>query len=157
MRITSVVALLAITTLGTSCKTARSAETAPPGDAGGAAEELGAPDLPWAQKTRQQRMEYMGLVVLPRMKQVFQAYDAEAFAEFECQTCHGDDMDDVEHRMPNALFDLSASDPVKSATDYDEQVAKFMMEQVVPVMAELLDKQPGKELGCLTCHPSAEG
>ena len=49
----------------------------------GGSTEPGAPGVPWANKDHKQRMEYMGIVVLPEMKKVFQGYDATGFAQFK--------------------------------------------------------------------------
>lgn len=125
------------------------------------AEEPGAPAVPWHDKTRAQKMEYMGLVVYPRMKEAFVAFDAEGFKDFKCQTCHGEDMEAVDFKMPNALYALSATDPMGSARDYDEKVAAFMTETVVPAMTELLGEEPYRPethqgFGCFECHQKEE-
>lgn len=136
-------------------------ETASSESAAPAGPEPGAPDVPWPQKTREQRMEYMGLVVYPKMKETFQSFDAKGFAEFKCQTCHGKDMEAVDFKMPNSLYGLSATDPMGAAMEYDEQVAKFMAETVVPTMAELLGTAPydpatHEGFGCFGCHQMEE-
>lgn len=121
------------------------------GDEGGEAAE---PKV-WADMNFDERKMYMGTVVWPQMKEKFQAHDAEAFADFKCQTCHGDDMKEVKFEMPNALTPLPADDPMKAAMDMDEEVAKFMAEVVVPTMAEQLGAEPGPgegQVGCFTCH-----
>lgn len=97
----------------------------------------------------------MALAVYPRMKALFQAHDAKEYAIFRCQTCHGDDMERAGFRMPNSLYALPESDPVKAALEYDPATAKFMVDQVVPAMKELLGKNdPAVEArsGCLSCH-----
>jgi len=123
------------------------------------ATEPGAPDIPWEQKNRDQRMEWMGLEVLPAMEAAFQEFDAEGFAGFECQTCHGDNMQEVDFEMPNNLYSLPRENAFQSAQEYDPAIAKFMAEVVVPKMAELLGTEPynadsGKGFGCFGCHPS---
>ena len=118
-------------------------------DGGGAATEPGAPGVAWADKNRQQRMETMGLVVFPSMKEAFQAHDAERYADFKCQTCHGDDAKDVDYKMPNAVTPLSKDDPVGDGNGIDEEMTKFMMESVVPKMKEHLE---GAEVNCHSCH-----
>jgi hypothetical protein len=117
----------------------------------------GAPGTPWADKDRQARLEYMGLVVLPRMKSLFQEVDPKSYADFRCQTCHGEDMDAVDFVMPNSLVGLSAADPIEDGKGYDEATTEFMMSKVVPTMAGLLDRPPaGPEkldgFGCFGCH-----
>ena len=46
------------------------------------------PELAWADMNREQRMEFMGLTVLPEMKKLFQEADPAGYADFKCQTCH---------------------------------------------------------------------
>jgi hypothetical protein len=122
--------------------------------------EPGAPGVPWAEKTFEQRKVYMGVYVFPKMKEGFQGHDAEVFKDFKCQTCHGDDMEDKNFEMPNeAIYPLPKDDPIKAAKEYDEKMAAFMQDQVVPQMAELLDMQPMSAdnpdgLGCFSCHPT---
>lgn len=157
---TLAIALLVPLTGSLACKSepaAKGPATATPADPGTTtATEPGAPNIPWAQKDRKQRTEYMGLYVFPEMKKLFQGHDAQGFAEFKCQTCHGDDMEsaEVDFKMPNDLYTLPADDPMGAAAEYDAEVTKFMAEQVVPKMAELLGKEPGTEFGCLNCHPT---
>lgn len=114
-----------------------------------AATEPGAPGVAWADKNRQQRMETMGLVVFPSMKEAFAGHDAERFGDFKCQTCHGDDAKDVDYKMPNAVTPLSKDDPVGDGNGIDEAMTKFMMESVVPKMKEHLE---GAEVNCHSCH-----
>ena len=129
---------------------------------GGAAEVKtppGAPDVKWADKTFQQRKEWMGIEVLPKMKTAFKAYDETQFKGFGCDTCHGEDGKDNGYKMPtDAIYPLPKDDPVKAAMEYDEKVTKFMVEQVVPDMAALLDMEPynpetQQGFGCFGCHP----
>lgn len=129
------------------------------GGDGGGSTEPGAPGVPWANKDHKQRMEYMGIVVLPAMKKVFQGYDATGFAQFKCDTCHGKDGKAKQYKMPSdSIYPLEKGDPIKAAMEYDEKMTKFMMEQVTPKMAELLEDKSitvEKGAGCFTCHPQA--
>ena len=119
--------------------------------AGGPA--LGAPTVPWKHKTRPEKLGFMGAHVQPKMKNVFVEYDADGFSDFDCATCHGDDMEELDFAMPNSLYALPADDPMGEAMDYDEDVAAFMAKKVVPAMAQLLSEEPGKGVNCFTCHP----
>jgi hypothetical protein len=110
----------------------------------------------WADMDRNQRMEFMGLTVLPEMKKLFQDYDAKGFAEFKCQTCHGNDMKEVDYKVPNGLFALTKPDPIPGSMEYDAEVTKFMQDKVMPEMATMLGKQPGTEFGCFNCHETEE-
>jgi hypothetical protein len=137
------------------------------GDTAGAAEgggddgtEPGAPGVAWKDKTFKQRQEWMGTTVLPEMKKLFQAHDGAAFGTFKCQTCHGNDMQAKNFKMPNdSIYPLNPKDPIKGAMDYDKKITKFMVDEVTPKMAAMLDEKPmGKDpagtFGCLRCHPS---
>jgi len=117
------------------------------GDAAGGAETK----LAWADMDREQRLEFMGVEVMPKMKTMFQEFDAESYAEFKCQTCHGEDMEQVDYKMPNGLFALPKDDPVAAGKDYDEKVTDFML-KVSPAMKELL----GTQVTCNTCHDVEE-
>jgi hypothetical protein len=137
-------------------------ETAGSGDAGGGEtkSEPGAPDKKWADKDFQQRKEWMGIEVLPKMKTLFKEYDEAQFKGFGCDTCHGADGKDKNYAMPSdSIYPLDKADPVGKAMAYDEKVTKFMVERVVPDMAKLLDGEPydpktGKgTVGCFTSHP----
>ena len=119
----------------------------------------GKSETPWKDKTHEQRMDWMGLQVFPKMKGVFTQFDAERFSGFACQTCHGDDMEIVDFKMPNKLYALPRTDTIKSARDYDAKVTEFMLSTVTPKMAELLDMQPydpatKSGFSCFGCHPS---
>lgn len=114
---------------------------------------LGAPTVPWKYKTRPEKMGFMGAYVQPNMKDVFVAYDADGFKDFDCETCHGNDMEEVDFKMPNSLYALPTDDPMAEAMDYDEDLAAFMLGKVVPAMAQLLSEKPGKGVNCFTCHP----
>lgn len=128
-------------------------------DAEPAAAEPGAPNIAWADKDLGQRKEFMGIYVLPKMRDAFKAHDGEQFGKFKCQTCHGDDMKEVAFKMPSdSLMPLPAEDPIATARDFDEDVTKFMVDEIMPQMGEMLgesvDATTGKgEFGCHACHP----
>lgn len=121
-------------------------------------------ELAWADMNREQRAGYMADVVMPRMAPIFQAYDAEAYADFSCATCHGDDAQDVGFRMPNGLHPLNPEHIPSffESTDPDVQrVAQFMAGEVTPAMTELLGAQPydpetHQGFSCMSCHATAE-
>jgi cytochrome c553 len=115
---------------------------------------------PWKDKSREQRMDWMGIAVFPKMRKLFLEQDSEKYRDFACQTCHGNDMELVDFRMPNTLFALSKSDTLAQAKEYDEKTTDFMLGAVVPEMAKLLDmdaftleNQSG--FGCMGCHPAS--
>ena len=99
------------------------------GDGGAAKAPPGAPDVKWADKTFQQRKEWMGIEVLPKMKASFKEYDEAQFKGFGCDTCHGEDGKDNGYEMPtDSIYPLPKDDPIKAAMEYDEKVTKFMMD-----------------------------
>jgi hypothetical protein len=132
-------------------------------DASGAGEKSAASEsTPWSKKTREQRMDWMGLEVFPKMRAAFTDHDAEKFSAFACQTCHGSDMEMVDFKMPNdKIFALSKTDTLTKARDFDANMTEFMTERVVPEMAQLLDTKPydpetNTGLSCFNCHPSED-
>jgi hypothetical protein len=144
----TVALLLGCIACGASSKSAESAAGAGTGKS----------EIPWKDRTHEQRMDWMGLQVFPKMKGVFTQFDADRFSNFACQTCHGDDMEIVDFKMPNKLYALPRTDTIKSARDYDAKVTEFMLSTVTPKMAELLDMQPydpatKSGFSCFGCHP----
>ena len=117
---------------------------------------LGAPEVAWKVKSPEQRMGYMAAVVHPEMQRIFQEYDADYYAEFSCETCHGSEMDVIDFRMPtDYIYALPEDGPIKEAMDYDEEVAEFMMSKVVPGLKKLLNQGNGgaTKVDCFSCHP----
>jgi hypothetical protein len=143
---------------GTSGGEGGSGEVEPASDDGAAADEGGGTEpaeLAWAVLDRGKRLEYMGTVVLPRMKEGFKAQGQD----LKCANCHGNNYKEVDFQMPNDLTPLNPDNPIQSGMDIDETTTKFMVSVVLPQMAELLGQQTdvttGKgEFGCLSCHLS---
>jgi hypothetical protein len=101
-------------------------------------------------------MEYMGIYVFPKMREVFRAFDDKAYGSFRCQTCHGPDMETVSFKMPNGLYALPTAGAEQAALEYDEKTATFMIQKVVPAMRDLMaknDPDVGRTFGCQNCHP----
>lgn len=128
------------------------------------AEQAEERSVAWSEMTHEQKAEYMATVVVPRMRPLFQAFDAEEFAEFGCATCHGENAREVGFEMPNGLHPLDPAQlPAMFQSDDPEvqRVAQFMGGQVVPTMAELLGQPPydpetHQGFGCLGCHATTE-
>ena len=115
----------------------------------------------WKEKSREQRMDWMAVAVFPKMRHLFQEQDPEKYADFACQTCHGEQMERVDFRMPNDLFALEKSDTLAKAKEYDEKTTDFMLGAVVPEMAKLLDMdaytlESQSGFGCAGCHPTSK-
>ncbi len=128
-----------------------------------AGSEEEATQLSFEEMSHEQRGEYMASVVVPRMRAMFQEYDAEEFASFGCRTCHGENAREVGFHMPNTLHPL---DPAQLPALFESQdpeaqrLAQFMGGQVMPTMAELLGRQPydpetQEGFGCFGCHATA--
>jgi cytochrome c553 len=123
------------------------------------APDIGAPEVPFKHKTRDEKRAFMAARVEPEMRHLFQGFDAKGFSGFGCATCHGPDMEVVDFKMPNSLYALPEKDTIAEAKSYDEKTATFMMEHVVPTFAKLLSEKPGTPedpshgVTCFTCHP----
>jgi hypothetical protein len=118
-------------------------------------------EKPWADKSREERLDWMGLEVFPKMKAAFSEFDSEGYAEFACQTCHGDDMESVDFKLPNSLYALPKTGTFDKAMEYDAETTQFMAKVVVPEMAKLLGMEPYNPetqsgFGCFACHPSED-
>jgi len=100
----------------------------------------------------------MKKVVTPKMRAVFQAFDAEDFQEFNCETCHGPGAKARHFKMPNPdLPRLTVADRFKKHREEHPKATQFMMEKVVPEMAAALGMQPynpetHQGFGCFGCH-----
>jgi hypothetical protein len=146
-----------------SCDKSSTQPTTPPPDGDAITSDAGADDgeetgdVPWAQMSFDQRKKYMAKKVLPAMKTAFSGHDADLFKGFKCETCHGDD---ETYAMPNAgIYPLDPNDPIAGAMEYDEKVTKFMIDEIVPQMAELIGTEPVSAdnpdgMGCMSCHPA---
>ena len=105
--------------------------------------------------SKDEQVKYMRTKVVPAMKREFQAYDIKEFGKFNCKTCHGKGALTKEYDMPNP--DLPELDFAELQAGEHAHVAKFMKEQVTPMMAELLGEAPRTPtnpdgFGCLHCH-----
>ena len=106
-----------------------------------------------------ERKQHMKTVVLPRMKELFVAYDAARYGKMTCSTCHGEGVADGSYRMPSAgLPKLPASPEGFRRLVTDKPTAtQFMLTKVKPTMAKLLglpEMSPETKtgFGCLSCH-----
>jgi len=119
----------------------------------------GKSELLWKDKTREQRTDWMGTQVFPKMRAAFSGFDSERFSDFTCQTCHGERMEIDDFKMPSSsLYALSRKDTLEKARSYDAKATEFMLKTVLPEMATLLDTEPYDRekkagLSCFGCHP----
>ena len=131
---------------------------------GPSAKVVGPPEVAWKDMTFAQRKAYMKVAVTPKMKTVFQAFDAEKFKKFNCETCHGKDAVERKFKMPsNEIHPLPSTPEAFMAKLKTEPTwpkwTKFMSEEVEPAMGKLLDvpvfdpKKPVEgAFGCVKCH-----
>lgn len=105
----------------------------------------------------------MTFAVLPNMGRAWQAFEKTPFAELTCTRCHGADAEAASYKMPNRLPPLDpARLPSRDAKDPKEaRMARFMFDEVVPQMTELLDAEPydaktGRGFFCFDCHPKVK-
>lgn len=98
-----------------------------------------------------EKAAFMASDVLPTMAAIFQAYDADAHADFSCASCHVTGVADGSYAMPDpGLPELS-----EAAFPYTEGTGLFMEEEVLPAMRDLLGPTDGGR-GCTTCHTVGE-
>jgi hypothetical protein len=145
---------------------APAAPATPPAAAGAAAGEkvVGPPEVAWKDMTGAQKGKYMKVVVTPKMKAVFQAFDGKEFAKFGCDTCHGKDPKAKKFKMPNAEIHAlpgsrEAFEVVMKEKPSWPKMAEFMSQKVEPQMATLLGlpefdpkKPEAGGFGCMNCH-----
>lgn len=113
----------------------------------------------WSDMDHEEREEFMEKVVMPTMKEKFQAFDATEFANFTCGTCH---ISAEDHAMPNPnLPRLDFSKAPEDHTPEQMKIGQFMVDVVTPEMAKLLgvpvfDPATQQGFGCLGCHMTVE-
>ncbi|HUS33250.1 MAG TPA: hypothetical protein VMZ53_32330 [Kofleriaceae bacterium] len=133
---------------------------------GSSTPKTGAPLPPWKDMNADQRLEFMKTTVLPAAKAKFQAFDGKKYAKFDCRVCHGKGAEDGSFEMPNpdikALPGSEEAYMAWVAKDADAaRYTKFMSEDIVPMMAELLGKKPFDpathtgDFSCPACHKMA--
>ena len=123
-----------------------------------------APAAPWAELTIDQRRKHMGDHVLPVMESAFVGFDRQRFADFSCETCHGETMVERQFEMPNPdIMPLWATGTPQQQAMVREhrEIATFMFNRVVPTMRELLgmpefDATTGEGFSCYFCHTRGE-
>lgn len=90
----------------------------------------------------------------PIFTEIFQEYDAEQYANFSCESCHGAEMREREFAMPPP--DLPPV-PLPGTPAYQQMAAehpedtRFMEEVVTPTMQTMLGM--GATFTCNGCHP----
>ncbi len=126
-------------------------------------DEYPRPPMPWAEMSTEQRGRYMADVILPYFRTLFQEYDAERYASFGCQTCHGANMNERSFAMPNPdLMPLHASGTPEQRQMVEEhpRMVRFMFNHVVPAARAAVggapyDPETREGFGCMSCHTAA--
>jgi cytochrome c553 len=114
------------------------------------------PSKSWDDMNHDERLALMKNVVSPKMKEVFQKFDAKKFADFSCKTCHG--KPENKGKMPNDdVPKLDAKNMFEKHKKKTPEELEWMMKTVSPQMADLLglphfDPATGKGFGCGGCH-----
>lgn len=99
----------------------------------------------WPEMDESERTAYMASTVLPKMTELFQAYDAETYADFGCETCHTDGGD---YTMPSQDLAGYWEEGEFPGPETDDPGVQFMHQEVLPTMAELLDNDSPSCVGC---------
>lgn len=112
----------------------------------------------WAERDFDERFRYMNDVVLPAMKDIFEAYDPERFAGFTCAHCHGPDAATLDYAMPAFLPALPLEGTLEAAEARDPEMTAFMLDEVFPTITLLLDEEKFDHetapdgFRCTRCH-----
>lgn len=113
----------------------------------------------FAEMNEPEKREHMSKVVAPRMRTLFEAADASRWTGLNCQKCHGyaipgTPMQRPQHTLPKLTL---SGDGLQRLRTKQPEVTKFMVEIVVPAMAEAMGEKPfdpatGEGFGCAGCH-----
>ena len=159
MRGTTRTILLALTTVYVGCGGSGSTDATMPSSSkkGSAIAAMGitGPDMPWDEMTVADKEFYMVGKVNPIMQELFASYDAEEYSGFDCETCHGEEMREIEFKMPAPSMYVVPPEGTPGhrgmLKTFPDTVA-FMEETVTPAMGKLLGIE---DFTCAGCHPSA--
>jgi hypothetical protein len=114
------------------------------------------PERPWSEMGHEDReMDMIGRF-LPITSEMFREHDADEYASFGCETCHGPDMQERHFHMPSAHLPPV---PPAGTPAYQQMAAahpeetRFMEEHVTPAMQTMLGM--GATFTCNGCHPTS--
>ncbi len=141
---------------------AAESETTTDTSTAGGEDTIPSPPTPWAEMSFDDKKAWMALEVTPRMAELFEGYDAERFAGFGCEGCHGENAQERDYEMPNptifTLYKTGSQEQLEMVNDMRPMV-NFMFRDVVPAMRTMLgqerfDAETGEGFGCFACHPN---
>jgi hypothetical protein len=120
--------------------------------------DLGSPEVSWKAKNDEQRLGFMAAAVQPQMEALFVKHD-KSYAKngFTCETCHGAKGELIDWKMPNPdIYALPKENTLEASKEYDEDVTKFMAEDVTPALEKMLNAGHGgsTQTSCFSCHPA---
>jgi hypothetical protein len=96
------------------------------------------------------RHDTMTFLVLPQMARAFQRFEGKPYPDLTCLSCHGENAEKILYRMPNGPALDPAHLPRRDSSDpHEAGLAAFMIDEVMPSLAEMLGKP---DVGCFSCH-----
>ncbi len=112
---------------------------------------------PWTDLEYLQRIEYMEHLVEPVLRELFQEFDAELYADFGCETCHGEDPADVDYEMPSGTpesLSIAEINGLRNHPDPERSRYYDLMNTVKATVAPLVDQEPFPtgDFSCFSCH-----
>lgn len=112
------------------------------------------PESPWEEMSVEDKEFYMIGKVNPVMKELFVAYDAEEYADFDCVDCHSEEMREINFKMPAPSMYIVPPEGTPGhrgmLATFPETV-KYMQETITPAMGKLLGIE---NFTCAGCHPT---
>jgi len=112
------------------------------------------PDSPWEAMSVADKEFYMIGKVNPIMQELFAAHDAEEYADFDCVDCHGEEMSEIDFKMPAPSMYIVPPEGTpghRGMLSTFPEAVQFMQETVTPAMGKLLGVE---NFTCAGCHPS---
>lgn len=119
----------------------------------------GGDKIVWGELDFEGKRAFMSEEVTPQMKEVFAAFNPSYGENFQCATCHGEDLAGGAFTMPHTITPLNGEELAAFSYEGERlEVAMFMANEVVPKMATLLGQEPFNPatgegtFGCGSCH-----
>lgn len=110
------------------------------------------PDAPWEEMSHSEKEYYMIGKVLPIMQSLFASEEPERWGDHGCESCHGEEMRELEFHMPppSAFRVPEPGTPAWTGMERTfPETVRFMREVVTPTMGTLLGEE---DYTCRHCH-----